>query len=274
MTHEEILRQAEADCRKIDESLPYYLEHRDSLLEKVRAQVVHTEYAVGGTIHRGYYCPSPIQDIIVGGTKRGVLRKKPDMKEKTHVYGFDSKGRLVYVEHPWNAQECIFWSDNREISIVYDSAWGDKTKIAMICEAVYEQSQLQKYTEYKVSPFHWVMDFTREEYTYSSLGLSAAVFQSYVSDKAVTELLPKVPDAGFWGVAEHALGSGGADKLTATLVSEMLKSGFMHLFNRFTFEHDDEGYLSQYVLISYSGNNLEKARDPEGPYHIKKRRKV
>lgn len=274
MTHKEILQQAEMDCRRIDECLPYYLENGDSLLEQARAQVVRAEYAVGGTIHRGCYCPSPVRDIIVGRTKRGVLRKKPGVKEKTHVYGFNSEDQLVYVEHPWSAQECIFRSDDREFSVVYDTSWGSRTKIAMVCECIYEQGKLQRYTEYKVSPYHWVMDFTREEYAYSLSGLSSAVFQSYTSDKAVAKLPPKVPDAGFMGVAEHVLGSGGADKLAAALASELFKSGFMHLFSRFIFEHDDEGYLSQYVLIPYSGRNLENPRDPEGPYQIKKRRRV
>lgn len=274
MTHVEMLRQAEMDCRRIDECLSYYVENRNRLLTQAREQVVRIEYGVGGTIHRGYYCPSPILDIIIGRTKRGVLRKKSGEKEKTHVYGFNSEDQLVYVEHPWNAQECIFRSDDREFSVVYDASWGDRTKIVMVCECIYEQGKLQRYTEFKVSPYHWVIDFTREEYAYSPLGLSSAVFQSYTSDKAVAELLPKVPDAGFMGVAEHVLGSGGADNLTAALASEMFKSGFMHLFSRFIFEHDDEGYLSQYVLIPYSGRTLENPRDPEGPYQIKKRRRV
>ena len=58
MAHKEILQQAEMDCRRIDECLPYYLENGDSLLEQARAQVVRAEYAVGGTIHRGCYCPA------------------------------------------------------------------------------------------------------------------------------------------------------------------------------------------------------------------------
>lgn len=274
MTHKEILQQAEMDCRRINGCLPYYLENECSLLEQVRAQVVRTEYAVGGTIHRGYYCPSPVRDIIIGRTKRGVLRTKPGEKEKTHVYGFNSEDRLVYVEHPWKARECIFRSDDKEFSVVYETSLGGRTQIAMVCECDYEQGKLQRYTEYQVSPYHWVMDFIREEYAYSPSGLSSAVFQSYMPDKAVTELRPKVPDAGFVGVAEHILGSVGADKLTSAFASDRFKSGFMHLFRRFIFEHDDEGYLSQYVLIPYSGNNLEEPRNPEGPYQIKKRRKV
>ena len=39
------------------------------------------EYAKGGaTIHRGFYCPSPILDIIAGGCDRGHLIKKPNSR--------------------------------------------------------------------------------------------------------------------------------------------------------------------------------------------------
>lgn len=31
----------------------------------------------GGTLHRGFYCPSPVRDIIVGGCDRGRLVRKP-----------------------------------------------------------------------------------------------------------------------------------------------------------------------------------------------------
>ena len=45
-------------------------------LQKQRSQVVYQQYCAGGTIHRGYYCPSITEDLRVGNTKRGRLCKK------------------------------------------------------------------------------------------------------------------------------------------------------------------------------------------------------
>lgn len=44
-------------------------------LQKQRSQVVYQQYCAGGTIHRGYYCPSITEDLRVGNTKRGRRRK-------------------------------------------------------------------------------------------------------------------------------------------------------------------------------------------------------
>ena len=44
-------------------------------LQKQRSQVVYQQYCAGGTIHRGYYCPSITEDLRVGNTKSGRRRK-------------------------------------------------------------------------------------------------------------------------------------------------------------------------------------------------------
>ena len=44
-------------------------------LQKQRSQVVYQQYCAGGTMHRGYYCPSLTEDLWLGNTKRGRRRK-------------------------------------------------------------------------------------------------------------------------------------------------------------------------------------------------------
>ena len=273
MTHEEILQQAEEDCNRISECLPYFWENRDRLLGEAQEKAVRTEYAVGGTIHRGYYCPSPVHDIIIGGTKRGVLRKKPGEKDKTHVYGFNSENQLIFVTYPWNAQECIFWSGDRELSVVYDT--NDRNRIVEICECLYEQGRLQNYTVYEVLPDRWITGFLREEYAYSQKGLSSVVMQSYRSNQAAKNFAPKMFAPEFVSIAGQVLADcGRADECVTELLSTISASGFMSIFSKFVFEHDDQGYLSQYTLIDYSSRTLVSPKTPEGPYKVKKRRKV
>lgn len=45
----------------------------------INQEIIKVEYTKGGeTIHRGFYCPSLVKDLIVGNLKRGkLLKKKP-----------------------------------------------------------------------------------------------------------------------------------------------------------------------------------------------------
>ena len=46
------------------------------LYQKQLEKVMYKEYALNGeTIHRGYYCPSPIRDIVISNCNRGRLLK-------------------------------------------------------------------------------------------------------------------------------------------------------------------------------------------------------
>ena len=67
------------ECDRFQEVAHTYKKTCNTIYKDLLNDVVRTEYARGGeTIHRGYYCPSPVYDIIVGGASRGRLLK--DMK--------------------------------------------------------------------------------------------------------------------------------------------------------------------------------------------------
>ena len=51
-------------------------------LQKQKSQVVYQQYCAGGTMHRGYYCPSLTEDLWLGNTKRGRLCKKRPSEER------------------------------------------------------------------------------------------------------------------------------------------------------------------------------------------------
>lgn len=61
------------------ELLSLYREYEpcyDKLFDYAQSAICSTEYGRGGEFfHRGYYCPSPILDIIVGNANRGKLIK-------------------------------------------------------------------------------------------------------------------------------------------------------------------------------------------------------
>ena len=61
------------------------------------------EYCSGsrGGIHRGYYSPSLVEDIVVGGVNRGrrVIHPRSNYQFR---YSFDGDNRLSVVEYYWD----------------------------------------------------------------------------------------------------------------------------------------------------------------------------
>ncbi|MEH6949139.1 hypothetical protein V7068_19130, partial [Bacillus sp. JJ634] len=76
-----------------------YEDKLSQLRTSTEQAITKFEYLKGGeTIHRGYYCPSPILDLIVGNAKRGrLLKRKPDFGKFTYEYGFDIDNRMIRV---------------------------------------------------------------------------------------------------------------------------------------------------------------------------------
>ena len=92
----------------------YFTSERDRLVEMaeqrlsqidryksdIEAAIVRTEYASGCKyLHRGYYCPSLLQDAVVDNVRRGNLRKQITARTKTYwEYGFNAEGQLICSE--------------------------------------------------------------------------------------------------------------------------------------------------------------------------------
>jgi len=113
--------------------------------------VLRYEYGIGGeVIHRGYYCPSPIIDVIHGNCTRGRSVKKKPQKEPSYVFGFDKQNRLVTVEQrDTNEKEFLLYRENVVQSLMYDVFCG-YSHIINISECVYdEQGRIREYSKLK-----------------------------------------------------------------------------------------------------------------------------
>lgn len=101
------------------------------------------EYCTNASLHRGFYHPSPIYDIVVGNTQRGRIHKaKPDQTKITHrfLYGADgsldcvetySQGRVAYVEH-------LYYDGDMRLGVSIDK----NNRIAAVCEERFAKNQL------------------------------------------------------------------------------------------------------------------------------------
>lgn len=86
-------------CKKLEIIAQRLYARKEELQTHCSCDTVRKEYASGSMLHRGYYCPSPTQDIIVGNVKRGKLLKRLTCVSKpSYEYGFDTDGKLLYCK--------------------------------------------------------------------------------------------------------------------------------------------------------------------------------
>lgn len=155
-----------------------YADKLSELRSAAEAKIVRLEYSKGGeTIHRGYYCPSPILDLIIGGMKRGrqFKRKKPEFGNYSYEYGFDMDGRLLRVKGVTEfttpdsrfEEEYLIYIDKNVYGLEFDS-WGE---LEAVSKCMYENGKLMKY-ERSICGIEEFVDLHYEEYIYDNQKLS------------------------------------------------------------------------------------------------------
>lgn len=153
-------------------------------LQKQRSQVVYQQYCAGGTIHRGYYCPSITEDLRVGNTKRGRLcKKRPPEERLSHIYGFDASDRLIWVAHIGCSEEYVLYGAGVTLGVVVDNA--SKAESVNICR--YDaDGRIQIYECYFLNPdADQIFYMTRETFR-------------YLPDRVVDNWYREMPYEGRW----------------------------------------------------------------------------
>ena len=147
----------------------------ETLAEKIYGQTVRTVAAKQSWLHRGYYCPSRVYDLVVGNVKRGTLLKRLTARSKSYfLYGFDEKDRLLWSKHFYN--NCHIKSEYllHMGSSIYGFTIDLRGHLEAITEEVYENNRLVCYRyllvvsrESAIEP----VEMKQENYTYDSEGL-------------------------------------------------------------------------------------------------------
>ena len=115
-------------------------------MQACQKNTVRTEWAVGSTLHRGFYCPSPVYDLLVGNVKRGVIRKNGiPVENRSHVYGFDEAGRLLWCKSLYNAKaaytEYLTYCDSR----IFGVTVSEQGEVMSLTEEVYAEGRIVSY---------------------------------------------------------------------------------------------------------------------------------
>ena len=230
------------------------------LYQKQLEKVMYKEYALNGeTIHRGYYCPSPIRDIVISNCNRGRLLKGSIKSSKVvREYGFNVHHNLILVirRTEFTEYEMIDRYENIEIEIQFDYEWLPK----MITKCIYNNNnQIISYTELPYNPINLeLLEYNREEYTYDDQGLAEADQYKYLYNSALdnTILVDIVqqfePDSLLNEIDFFAL----------------------PLHNKYYFHHNDEGYLTEYAAVEYFGEKVVRSYLNEPWHKIKIKRKI
>ena len=106
-----------------------YLYSYDELRKKALAETCYREYSKGGEgTHRGYYCPSPVIDLVIGNVSRGRLLKRRPAVNYDYIYYLNEARQIIMVDDfaTWEngsktlyTREFVFHGENIETSVEY-----------------------------------------------------------------------------------------------------------------------------------------------------------
>ena len=156
------------EASRISEIIKAEKERAEALQSDLAAKTVREERSRGGeTIHRGFYCPSLIADIVIGNCKRGSLCKE-DHPKAIYTHYFDGDDRHIATkqeDYGIASTEYILHSDNKSLGIMFD----EDDQIVTVAECEYDgNGRIIKYI-YALcdSTKNAVVQCDKELYTYS-----------------------------------------------------------------------------------------------------------
>lgn len=94
----------------------YFMENK-ILIEEIRQKCLCSEnvlFCCNSNLPMGYFCSSPIFDLIVGKTKRGKIYNKAHGSKSDIKYYF-SKDRLVFTEYSDSTETFLFYDDLQKV---------------------------------------------------------------------------------------------------------------------------------------------------------------
>lgn len=171
------------ECQRFSELAMRYNGQYHSLNIKLSKEIVTEEYSTGGELlHRGYYCPSPILDIVVGNCNRGRLLKHLTRKNKpSYRYGFNNEGKLILVDQiNLNSHEFIFYNNESEIGITF--LGNDGIQSLSECKSCNHQIQSYIFCLYHPVENH-IIEYVKEDYAYSETKLCKTNVYRFVNER-------------------------------------------------------------------------------------------
>jgi hypothetical protein len=170
------------ECARLEIVAKELYARREQLQIECHQNTVRKEYAFGSTLHRGFYCPSPTYDLIVGNTKRGRrLKKFSATLSPSHEYGFSADGKLLYCK--WLTKGSVVMTEYLEYSenVVHGILLSNDGYISTVTEETYANGKLIQYL-YALcrtsDNSFFCQDISCEEYEYDEDGLCSCAMHT------------------------------------------------------------------------------------------------
>lgn len=185
-----------SSLKRLNEILDVYRYKCKALYNNISARVNKKEYAIKGEyLVRGYYCPSPIKDIIVGNSPRGkILKSITSVSKPTYEYGFDAGDNLILVkyihldEFDKSNYEILLHEDNCVIGIFFTLDGKGNAKIRAINESTYDnQNRIISFINGYVDENDFY-DIEQEIYSYDESGLKTTELCNCIESAYTYEL--------------------------------------------------------------------------------------
>lgn len=211
-------KEFKSECDRFTIIAKKYLYYCQKIYSDLSSGIERREYSSGGELlPRGFYCPSPIYDIVTGNCDRGKLLKRVTARSKpTYEYCFDKDNKLIIVNHLYeNRSEVLEYIDNVVIGITFSR--GENTKVTSVIECKYDNyGCIVSYIKANSSFNDCCIDqLEKEIYSYNQAGLYEAENFDYLDNE---------------------------------------QCGILNYY-RYSFQHDDDGYLNEYKVETSSFEN-------------------
>ena len=235
-----------SEKNRLAEKVDYYTPLLKNLRDLAVKSAVRKEYSNNENgIYRGYYCPSPVDDLIIGGCRRGKLLKRITKRTNPDKeYLFDSNNRLVAVNSllDWKAvhTEVLIYEDNLVTGINIDNY---DNSIIKLSECIYDSdNKIKSFLTASVSSNKAtrtkIDEIELEKYSYDESGLNEAeIISYYKSCKAIKKSFE--------------------DNLA--LETKLDLPDCDTSYQRYIFYHDNDGFIDKYVIINPYGDEEYKA---------------
>lgn len=170
------------ECRRLEQIAAQWANGEQELLKDALSRTVRQEFASGSDMHRGYFCPSPVQDLLIGNTHRGRLLKRLTTRSKpSHEYGMDDAGRLLWCTiHDGDMTydtEYLIYEANRILGIQFQA----DGVLSCITEEIYQEGKLVCLTQADIFPGSPLCctSLRAERYQYDDEGLCGCEMHEY-----------------------------------------------------------------------------------------------
>lgn len=166
----------------------------ESEFDKAMNTVVREELSAGSDMTLGYYCPSPVLDLVIGNVHRGKILKRVTKRSKPDTkYGFTEDGKMaVFVNLPpegysdYDVRGFVLYDESTVTYICFRKT-EEGTEPEWIAQEEHDlQGKIVRYTFGLFNGFR-CKEIQQEIYSYDDRRMEKVIMWDYLSANCITQ---------------------------------------------------------------------------------------